>query len=88
MMLLAHDKEMEQRRLAWRCRRGMLELDIVLQRFVAQQFSTLNLTELNTFDALLGLPDNDFWALISGSLVDIKNKNTRLVVTKIKEQQA
>jgi antitoxin CptB len=85
MMVSTLNNDLEQRRLAWRCRRGMLELDIVLQRFVSHQFKTLNLKELKAFDALLALPDNDFWELLSGPIVDIKDKNTRIVVTKIKE---
>ena len=35
-----------QRRLAWRCRRGLLELDLVLQNFVNTQFEQLDLNEL------------------------------------------
>ncbi len=54
-----------QRRLAWRCRRGMLELDIVLQKFVAERFFSLTNEELAELDQLLDLPDNDFWALLS-----------------------
>jgi antitoxin CptB len=60
-------RDAEQRRLAWRCRRGMLELDIVLQRFVASQFSDLTLAELEQFDAMLDYPDTEFWGLIQGS---------------------
>lgn len=56
----------EQRRLTWRCRRGMLELDIVLQRFVSEQFGSLTLAEMEQLDALLELPDNVFWDLIQG----------------------
>ena len=65
MSLSAHSKASEKRRLAWRCRRGMLELDIVLQRFVANQFEALNLAEMQAFDTLLKMPDNEFWTLIS-----------------------
>lgn len=57
-------REAEQRRLAWRCRRGMLELDIVLQRFVSEQFNGLTLAEMAQLDALLELPDGVFWELI------------------------
>ena len=57
-------KEAEARRLAWRCRRGLLELDIVLQRFVASEFKYLSMPELTALDALLALPDNDFWDLL------------------------
>jgi antitoxin CptB len=88
MMLANQNDDSEQRRLAWRCRRGMLELDIVLKRFITKQFNMLNLSELQAFDQLLALPDNDFWELLSGSVVDIKDKHTRVIVTKIKEQKA
>jgi len=60
-------RKAEQRRLAWRCRRGMLELDIVLQAFVRQHFDTLDMEQLHVFDAMLALADNDFWALINKS---------------------
>lgn len=58
-------KDAEQRRFAWRCRRGLLELDIVLQAFVSKQFDALDLSELQAFDDLLALPDNEFWDLIN-----------------------
>ena len=72
------------RRLAWRCRRGMLELDIVLQRFIAVHFSNLTLAQLKAFDDLLELPDNDFWNLISSDRVTPKNADTLDVVNKIR----
>ena len=88
MILASQCDDSEQRRLAWRCRRGMLELDIVLKHFITTQFNTLNLKELQAFDALLTMPDNDFWDLLSGSAVEIRDKHTRVVVTKIKEHKA
>lgn len=60
-------RDAEHRRFAWRCRRGLLELDIVLQEFVSQQFDSLNLAELQVFDKMLALPDNRFWDLINGT---------------------
>jgi len=56
-------KEFERAR--WRCRRGMLELDIVLQRFMDQNYRQLDETGLLQFERLLALPDNDLWDLIS-----------------------
>lgn len=50
----------EVRRLAWRCRRGLLELDIVLQRFSEHYLPTLTQAELVALDQLLDLPDNEF----------------------------
>jgi antitoxin CptB len=47
-------------RLRWKCRRGLLELDIVLQRYLAT-----NADDESLF-ALLDLPDNDLWDIIAG----------------------
>lgn len=56
-------KEFE--RACWRCRRGLLELDIVLQRFMDRYYAQLDQQELEQFERLLSLPDNDLWDLIS-----------------------
>lgn len=77
-------KDAELRRLAWRCRRGMLELDIVLQRFITQHFDGLTLAQLKAFDDLLELPDNDFWALVSSDKIQPKNTDTVNVVSRIR----
>ncbi|MGQ0443285.1 MAG: FAD assembly factor SdhE [Methylophilaceae bacterium] len=74
----------EARRLAWHCRRGMLELDIILQRFVAYHFETLSLAELQQFDAMLALPDNEFWALINEGEVIGENHARNTLILKLK----
>jgi succinate dehydrogenase flavin-adding protein (antitoxin of CptAB toxin-antitoxin module) len=51
-----------QRRLKWKCRRGLLELDLVFDRFIP----TLKDEELPSFEALLELPDNDLWDIVAG----------------------
>ena len=51
-------------RLRWRCRRGLLELDIVLQRL--WQKDPPSGDDLRNFEALLELPDNDLWDIIIG----------------------
>jgi antitoxin CptB len=51
-------------RLRWRCRRGMLELDLVLARFLQQHFAIMTAQQLVELDALLDLPDQDLWALV------------------------
>ena len=80
-------KQAESRRLAWRCRRGLLELDIVLQRFVAQYYEGLSVAELSAFDAMLALPDHDFWALVSSENAQPINLETLAVINKIKTLQ-
>ena len=83
-MINAENSQLEQRRLAWRCRRGMLELDIVLQRFVAGHFNTLNLVELQAFDAMLDLPDNQFWAMLSSATYQDFDPIRNTVIAKLK----
>ena len=56
----AHD------RLKWKCRRGLLELDLVLERFVDRNAKAMDEGELARLGELLELPDNDLWDIVSG----------------------
>ena len=56
-------KELE--RVRWRCRRGLLELDIILKRFVDIYYAKLDETEIQQFETLLDLSDNDLWDMIA-----------------------
>jgi antitoxin CptB len=49
-------------RLKWRCRRGLLELDLVFEKFIP----TLKDEDVQPLAALLELPDNDLWDIVSG----------------------
>ena len=49
-------------RLYWKCRRGLLELDLVLQRFIP----ILRDEDVRPLHELLDLPDNHLWDIISG----------------------
>ncbi len=44
-------------RLRWRCRRGLLELDILLGRFLDEQYPTLDVAQQGRFAQLLEQPD-------------------------------
>ena len=50
-------------RLKWKCRRGLLELDLVLNNFVEKH---LHDAELDALNDLLELEDNDLWDIVSG----------------------
>jgi antitoxin CptB len=50
-------------RLKWKCRRGLLELDLVLRDLVERHLEEKEVSELN---ALLDLEDNELWAIVSG----------------------
>ncbi len=58
----------EMARLRWRCRRGLLELDIIFGRFVPQSYAGLTQAHKEEFDRLLDLVDTVLWDKISGKL--------------------
>jgi antitoxin CptB len=53
-------------RLRWRCRRGLLENDLILARFMETRAGTLTEDRVAMLDRLLDLPDNELWELIAG----------------------
>ena len=53
-------------RLKWRSRRGLLELDIVFERFWAREGAKLTQDEARALEELLQLPDNDLLDLVMG----------------------
>jgi antitoxin CptB len=52
------------KRLEWRCRRGMLELDLLLKDFVRLHLADLEAEEISMLDKLLNLPDPALWEQI------------------------
>jgi len=53
-------------RLRWRCRRGLLENDLVLERFLEAHGSRLEGERLGAFQALLDYADDELWSIVSG----------------------
>ena len=53
-------------RLKWACRRGMLELDVLLLPFVEEAFNDLSEQDKETFERLLTCDDPDLFAWIMG----------------------
>ena len=49
-----------QRKLQWKCRRGLLELDLVLNKYLEKVLYDVELEEF------LELQDNDLWDIVSG----------------------
>jgi antitoxin CptB len=47
------------RKLLWRCRRGMKELDVVLERYARAHLEAASEEERRVFARLLDLPDPD-----------------------------
>ncbi|MDR3054410.1 MAG: succinate dehydrogenase assembly factor 2 [Zoogloeaceae bacterium] len=54
-------------RLRWRCtRRGLLEVDVTLGRFLEEGFGKLSDAEARAFARLADYEDLELWHLISG----------------------
>ncbi len=51
-------------RIRWHCRRGLLELDLILERFNQAHLARLDAAQLEQFKDLLALDDNHLLDLI------------------------
>lgn len=54
-------------RLRWHCRRGMLELDMVLTRFLDEHIGHLTPAQQREFEQLVGLEDQALWQCITST---------------------
>ena len=53
-------------RLRWKARRGLLENDLLLTKFLNAELTSLNEIELSALDQLLQLGDNDLLDTLMG----------------------
>lgn len=51
-------------KLRWRCRRGLLENDLFIERFFSRYETTLTRRQAAGLEALMELPDNDLLDLL------------------------
>ncbi|PRC92186.1 succinate dehydrogenase assembly factor 2 [Solimicrobium silvestre] len=64
-MLITHQADpIKRARLRWRARRGLLENDLILTRFLDANEATLTDDEVEAFSKLMELSDNDLMGLI------------------------
>jgi antitoxin CptB len=56
--------DLERRRLRWRARRGLLENDVILGRFLDRHEHTLDQAQIAALLRLLELPDNELLDLL------------------------
>ena len=54
----------ELNRLKWRCKRGLLENDLFIERFFNEQGSGLTIRHVAGLQPLMELPDNDLLDLL------------------------
>lgn len=56
-MLFPSDLAQDETRLKWQCRRGMLELDLMLESFVEKRYADLPIKTKKAFHQLLKCQD-------------------------------
>jgi len=74
------------RRMEWRCRRGMLEMDLLFVDFVSRHLPSLSDAQITALDKLLDLPDNELWNLVSEG-DDVSDLSTSQVLTMLRGKQ-
>lgn len=70
------NNEIELKRLYWHCRRGMLELDVLLMPFMQEVYPSLNQEDQQCFKKLLNCEDQDLftWFMQRGEPEDFDLK--------------
>jgi len=66
--------KLRKSRLYWQCRRGMLELDYLLQQFFNQRFDKLNQEQQDAFEKLLGCEDDQLYRYLFGDLKPLQKE--------------
>ena len=64
-----HDALLDERalsKLRWRCRRGLLENDLFIERFFARHEAGLTVRQADALGILMDLSDNDLLDLLLG----------------------
>jgi antitoxin CptB len=69
-------------RTLWRCRRGMLELDLFLQRFLERDYPHLTDREQAAFARLLDIPDPELLDYCNG-VIEPRDPEWQALVRKI-----
>jgi antitoxin CptB len=78
-MTIADAAGAERRRLLWRCRRGMKELDVLLERYTKSLTVQASDAERGAFARLLELPDPELAGYLLGEDVPGDAELARLV---------
>lgn len=70
-------------RLKWKSRRGLLELDLVFERFWSRSGMEMEAGEAAALERLLAMPDNDLLDLVMGR-AEIPETHLRAMVEKLR----
>jgi antitoxin CptB len=86
MLVVGVKKEIDTQRarLLWQCRRGMLELDAMLQAFMDKAYDDLNPAQQHAFEVLLQTSDQLLLEYLMGRTIPI-DKEVAYVARHIRE---
>ena len=73
----------ELARMRWKCRRGMLELDLLLRDFLDQGYADLDDAQRRRFDRILDYPDAVLLEWLMGR-IQPTDKDVAQLVTQIR----
>jgi len=67
-----HERDTE--RIKWHCRRGLLELDLLLERFLQRHLDGLDAGQTEVLKELLAYEDNDLLDMVMGRAEPVNNR--------------
>lgn len=70
---MADDEQLTLRKLRWQCRRGMRELDVLLDHWLQNHYAVSSKSQKAAFSALLALPDPE----LAGYLLQGRETSSR-----------
>jgi len=70
-------------KLRWSCRRGMLELDIMLTRFLENAYLKSSTKDQELFEKLLACEDQDLFEWLTGKKIPVDSE-IQDIVNKVK----
>ncbi|MGB7932753.1 MAG: succinate dehydrogenase assembly factor 2 [Gammaproteobacteria bacterium] len=84
---MTEDPQHSRNRLAWQCRRGMRELDVLLNGFLEHRYERLDAQERSSFARLLDYPDAVLFEWLMGRMVPA-DKDVASIVQDIRHTAA
>lgn len=73
-------------RLLWRCRRGMLELDLILQPYVENNLEQLSADDIAVFERMLAEPDPELYSWLM-DFAEPADKEFQAIVLRIRNSR-
>jgi antitoxin CptB len=84
---MTEDPQQLRNRLAWQCRRGMRELDVLLKGFLEHRFEGLDAQQRNSLARLLDYPDAVLLECLMGRMVPA-DRDVATIVRDIRHSAA